>query len=108
VRRDALDRKRPCYSNLSVILVGFVVEVFVLRLGGDGGVDLLLAGDALLPPSSMQLSRLGRPLVLGVAWDLPVLPRLAERLVELCAQRLERLLELLPDDVDLGVVGNRI
>ena len=47
MRREALDRERPGDADLPLVFVGFVVEVFELGLGGDGGVDLLLAGDAL-------------------------------------------------------------
>jgi hypothetical protein len=37
----------PATRTLEVILVGLVVEVLEVGLGGDGGVDLLLPGDAL-------------------------------------------------------------
>ena len=42
----------------------------------------------------------------GLAGDFPFFPLLLERRVELLAQRFQRRLELLPDDVDLGVVGD--
>ncbi len=51
---EALDRERPGHADLLLVLVGLVVEVFELGLGGDGGVDLLLPGDARLPPFGMQ------------------------------------------------------
>jgi hypothetical protein len=50
VGREALDRERPGHADLLLVLVRLVVEVLELGLGGDGGVDLLLAGDPLLPP----------------------------------------------------------
>ena len=48
----------------------------------------------------------GIPGVFGVAGDLPLLPARVHRLVELPAQGLQRLLVLLPDHVDAGVVGD--
>ncbi len=57
VGRNALHREGTGDADLPVVLVGLVVEVFVVRLGGDGGVDRLLAGDARLPPIGVQ--RLG-------------------------------------------------
>ena len=62
MRREALDGERPGYADLLFVIVGLVVEVFKLGLGGDGGVDLLLAGDAVLPPLGVQLLRCRRPL----------------------------------------------
>src|SRR5437899_12850697 len=77
-----------------------------LRLGGDGRVDLLLPPDARLPPVSVHRLRDVRPLGFGLARDLPLLPLLLQRGVELLAQRLQPRLPLLPDDVDLRVVGD--
>ena len=158
------------------------VEVFVVGSGGDGGVDLLLPGDALLPPLGVQgggrlrpgVGGTGRervegvaapevrvevaqkplyprgvgrrsvadfegggraplrvrgvgpfcfefrlepgkecscrriPRVFGMAGDLPLLPARVHRLVELPAQGFQHLLVLLPNHVDLGVVGDRL
>src|SRR5262249_53401519 len=100
--------KRSGDADLLVVMVRFVVEVLELRLGGDRCVDFLLSRDARLPPVSVQLPRGIRPLGLGVARDLPLFPLLLERGVQLRAQRLERLLPLLPDDVDLRVVRDRL
>ncbi len=47
VRRQALHGEGAGDADFLVVLIGLVVEVFVVRLGGDGGVDLLLPGDAL-------------------------------------------------------------
>ncbi len=44
--------------------------------------------------------------VVGFARDFPFLPLLLERGVQLLAQRLQLCLPLVPDDVDLGVVGD--
>ena len=106
MRGEALDGERPGDADLSLVVVGLVVEVFEVGLGGDGGVDFLLARDALLPPFGVQLLCLLGPFVVGLARDFPFFPLLLEGRVELLAQRFERALELLPDHVDLGVVGD--
>ena len=55
VRRDALHRKGTGDADLPPVLVGLVVEVLEVGLGCDGGVDLLLAGDAGLPPLGVNV-----------------------------------------------------
>src|SRR5690606_40620315 len=50
-----------------VVGIGPVIEVFEIRLGGDGGVDLPLPRDARLPPGFVQLLRPGRPFVVAFA-----------------------------------------
>ena len=50
VRGDGLHGEGAGDADFLGVLVGLVVEKFGLGLGGDGGVDLLLAGDALFPP----------------------------------------------------------
>ena len=50
VRQEALHGKGSGDTDLASILVRLVVEVFVVGLGGNGGVDFLLAGDAVGPP----------------------------------------------------------
>ena len=52
VGRDAFDGEGAGHAHLVPVLVGLVVEVFVVGLSCDGGVDLLLAGDALLHHAS--------------------------------------------------------
>ena len=106
VRAEALDGERTGHADLLLVLVGLVVEVFELGLGGDGRVDLLLPGDARLPPFGVQLLRCLRPLVVRLARNFPFLPVLLERGVQLLAQRLQLRLPLVPDDIDLGVVGD--
>ena len=54
VRRQALHREGAGHPHLPAILVGLVIEVFVIRLGRDGGVDLPLPGNALPPPLPVQ------------------------------------------------------
>ena len=51
---EALDGERTGYSDLLLVVVGFVVEVFKLGLGSDGLVDLLLPGDAGPPPVGVK------------------------------------------------------
>jgi hypothetical protein len=48
------------------------------------------------------------PLRVRIALDLPLLPVLLQRCVELLPQRLEPSLPLVPDDVDLGVASDRL
>ena len=59
VRRQAFHREGAGDADAFPVLVGLVVEVFVLGAGGDRGVDLLLAGDAGLPEGGE--GRAGRP-----------------------------------------------
>ena len=160
VGRQALDGEWTGDADRLLLGVGLVVEVLGVGLGGDGGVDLLLPGDAGLPPVGVQfggrlgpgidralgqgldavaaieglierkqagfdLARsgvrapgllglqgvevslgLGRPGVFGRAGDLPFLPSLFHCGVQTLAQGLQGRLPLVPDDVDLGVVGD--
>ena len=78
----------------------------MIRLGGDGGVDGLLAGDARLPPFRVCRRGVGRPALACLARDVPFLPCRAEGGVEPGAEGLQRLLPRLPDHVDLGIVGD--
>ena len=106
VRRQALDRERPRHPDLPLVLVGLVVEVLVVRLGSYRVVDLLLPGDPRLPPQSMRLRDLRGPRLGRLARNLPFFPVAIEPRVQVLAQRLQRLLPALPDDVELGVVGD--
>ncbi len=54
VRRKTFDRKRPGNPDLFLILIGFVVEIFVVGLGRDGGINFLLPSNPLLPEGSDQ------------------------------------------------------
>ena len=78
----------------------------MVRLGGDGGVDGLLAGDARLPPFGVRGRGVRRPILARLARDFPLLPCLAEGGVEPGAEGLQGLLPRLPDHVDLGIVGD--
>ena len=51
----------PGDADPRAVDVGLVVEVLDVGLGGDRGVDLLLPGDAQLPPGLVQGLRLRRP-----------------------------------------------
>ena len=106
VRRQAFDRERPSHANDLLVLVRLVVEILDWGVGRDGSVDVLLARDAGLPPPSVETLGLGRPVIGGFPANLPFLPGLPECLVQVVADRLENLLKSLPDDVDLGVVGD--
>ena len=98
--------KGPATRTFLLSVVGLVVEVLELGLGGDGGVDLLLPGDARLPPVGVQLLGRLRPGLVRLARNFPFLPLLLECGVQLLAQRLQLRLPLLPDDIDLGIVGD--
>ena len=50
VGREALHREGSGHAHAAVVLIGLVIEVFVIGLGGDGGVDLPLPRDAQPPP----------------------------------------------------------
>ena len=106
VGREAFHREGAGHADLPLVVVGAVVEVFKLGLRGDGLVDLLLPGDAGLPPVGVQLLRHVRPLAISFARNLPLLPSLLEREIQLGAKRLHLRLPLVPDDVDLRVVGD--
>jgi hypothetical protein len=70
VRAEAFDGNRPNNPDFFAVRVGLVVEVFELGLGGDGLVDLLLPGDAGLPPVGVQLLRSVRPFGIGFDCDI--------------------------------------
>ena len=108
VRGDALDGEGAGDAHLAPVLVGLVVQVLVVGLGGDGGVDLLLAGDAPLPVVSEQCVSGRRPVLRPLPGNLPLLqdPVLITGRRQPAAERRQPLLVLLPDDIDLGVVGD--
>ena len=54
VGAEALDGEGTGDADFLFVVVGLVVEVFKFGLGGDGGVNFLLPGDAGLPPVGMQ------------------------------------------------------
>ena len=51
VRRQALHGEGSRHAHLFLVVVGFIVEVFILGFGGDGGVNCFLTGDAPFPES---------------------------------------------------------
>ena len=107
VRREALHREGSGDPDLPLVLVGLVVEVLVVGLGGDGGVDLLLPGDAGLPPQSACVSTASAGQDSDASRGISHSSQSASSAgVQVLAQRLHRLLPAFPDDVDLGVVGD--
>src|SRR5665811_829154 len=100
VGAEAFHGKGAGDADFLLVLIGFVVEELVIGLGGDGGVDLLLPGDALLPPLFMQLFGFRGPALVCFARDLPFLPVLLQHLVELAAERFELLLEALQEKLE--------
>src|SRR5271157_547164 len=106
--RKALDREWARYTHPRFVLVGVVVEKFHFGILGNRLVDFLLPGDTLLPQGPMQALDVVGPKGIGFAGDLPFLPTLAERGVQLGTQRLKLCLECLPNDVDLGIVSDRL
>ena len=79
MRRQAFYCERSGDAHFGLIFVGLVVEILGIGFGGDGGVDLLLARDALLPPLAVQGFGFGGPAVFGIARDLPLFPLLFQR-----------------------------
>ena len=49
VGREAFNREGPRNADAFFILIRFVIEEFVISLGGDGGVDFALPRDAGFP-----------------------------------------------------------
>ncbi|MNK99685.1 hypothetical protein D3C87_1200950 [compost metagenome] len=82
MRRQRFHGEGAGHTHLLLVLVGCVVEVLKLGLGSNGGVDFLLAGDALLPPVGVQLLGFLAPLCIGLTRNLPFLPLLAKCLVQ--------------------------
>jgi hypothetical protein len=50
MRRQAFDYDGTGHAHAGFVVIGAVVEQFDIGGLGDGGVDLLLAGDASFPP----------------------------------------------------------
>ena len=81
VRRQALDGERAGDADAGIVVIGLVVEIFDVGARGDGGVDLLLPGDARLPPFGVgSLRDIGRPVgqaSRGICHSSQVLPSAA-------------------------------
>jgi hypothetical protein len=45
VGAEDLHREWTGYADLGFVFIGFVVEVFGIGLGGNGGIDFLLTSD---------------------------------------------------------------
>ena len=72
VRRQALDGERTGDAHLGLVLIGLVIEEFIVGPGGDGGVDLGLAGDAGGPECLQPGDGGDRPAARGLARQLPL------------------------------------
>ena len=108
VRREALHRERPGDAHPGIVHVGPVVEVLDIGRLGDRGVDPPLPLDARLPPGGVQLlGGVGPRFASASRGIFPLLPVSCPSALLSCSpQRLQGLLVRLPDDVDLGVVGD--
>ena len=72
VGSQALHGERPGHPDPFLILERLVVEHLVVRLPGDGVVDLLLAADAGLPECGKRLPRPVGPVARRLPGDLPL------------------------------------
>ncbi len=106
VRREAFDREWPCHAHSVRVDVGLIVEILNIGSAGNGSVNLPLTGDARLPPGLVHTDHVGRPAWRRLARDFPFLPAVAGKLVQFGAQWLQLCLPFVPDDVDLGIVGD--
>jgi hypothetical protein len=91
MRRKPLHRERPRHPDLALVFIRFVVEILEIGFSRNGSVDLFLPCDALLPPLGMQFPGFLRPFAIGLARNLPFLPLLFERLIQLLAQRFSQI-----------------
>ena len=107
MRREAFHGERACYTDFFFVLIGLIIQIFVVRLGCDGGIDFLLAGDARSPPVGVQLQCLLVPCRIRFAGDFPLFPFITEYVIELGTQWFQRLLPLVINDINFGIVGNR-
>ena len=105
MRRKAFHCERASYSCPVAVFVGLVVQELKLGSCRNRGIDHLLSGDALVPPLLVQFMRFLCPRLVGIAWDLPFLPLHLQRPVQRLPEWLQLFLVLLPNDVDLGIVG---
>ncbi len=97
MRRQALDRERPGDADAGFVVIGPVVEQFDIGGLGDASRRSPSGGRCALPTTPRAApSPLSRPVGVGLARDFPFLPVLAERRVQLGAQRLERRLRTSP------------
>src|SRR5215831_19334146 len=65
-------------------------------------------GRSVQPTTPSAASMPQRATLRGPDAVSPILPMIVERSVQAAPQRLQRLLPPLPDDIDLGVVGDRL
>ena len=72
VRRQAFHGEGTRHAHLLFVFVGFVVKVFDLGFGGDGGVNLFLAGETQFPESGEQRLGGGIPIIRTFARRFPI------------------------------------
>ena len=106
VGREAFDREWPSDPDFSAVNVGLVVEEFVVGLGCNGGVDLLLPSDPVHPLVSMGLTGDIGPILARLPGEIPLLPGLVQCGVQTFPEWFQLFLKLVPDHVDFGVVGD--
>ena len=107
MRREAFHGERACYTDFFLVLIGLIIQIFVVRLGCDGGINFLLAGDTRLPPVGVQLQCLLVPCRIRFAGDFPLFPLFAEKFIQLYTQGFHCLLPLVVNNINFGIVGDR-
>ena len=88
VRRDALHCEGAGDADLPPVLIGLVVQVLEVGLRCDGGVDLLLAGDAGLPPLGAKIGSGRLPRVARGVGNVVQCVVAVQRLVQRAERRL--------------------
>ena len=104
--REAFDREWPCHAHAGFVFIRAVVEEFNISGLSDRLINPSLTRDALLPPSPVKASDVSGPSLAHLSWDFPFLPFSSERGIQFVAQRLEPSLEIFPDRVNRGIVGD--
>ncbi len=111
-RRDRFDRERTGHAHAFLVLIRLVVEIFRLGDARDGVVDLLLPRPLQLHELCVRRLRRVVPAGRGRERDLPLFRRRAlvfARMLRQLLPQIERgVLVFLPDDVDLGIVRDRL
>lgn len=74
VRGKALHGKWSGHAHFLVVRIGLVVQKFKVRLGGDGGVNFLLSGDAGLPPGGVNFDAWPAARTHPLRGGFPILP----------------------------------
>ena len=86
---------------------GLLLEVFVAHLGGDGGVDFLLLGDAILPPVSRVADHAASDHVASLARGISHSSQVfLSAAFSFSHNGSNVALPFVPDNIDLGVVSD--